>query len=470
MKRLLLVLLAAALIIGSSIAAPQPKQKRINIAELATYNGMAMKHKPCGKGLLTLSSCGTITGEFSDLNVPKGEFVVADGKLVINGDISMEIYKKKKYTWDDYRFDPKLIQLIKKNKKYKCLKIKIENGKINSHPIYNHATMSYDKGIYELSANVMYLYQLPSEYYDYLKIFAGATKYTMKSDGNVSIRKGSSDNRFSWSTKDCTTYTDIIFENGTKAHYVVSSGRSQWSRSNGDFIDFKDDNSKYKINSYKLTIGNSVLEYNEAANNSSGTITHTFENGNKYVGTIKDYTSVIPHKVEQLVSFKSLTCTWDNFKPLIKDGTITYADGKVEKYIGGITEAEYLEAERKAREEAERIAEEKRAKEEAERIAREKRAKEEAEREEAERLAEERRFKQKVALLKKKYAARYVNAIVNGEWVDDMPFNLFKEYYGADALKSTGYGRDSGLLFVFYDLEIDGRTHSLTFCNNKLVL
>jgi hypothetical protein len=77
-------------------------------------------------------------------------------------------------------------------------------------------------------------------------------------------------------------------------------------------------------------------------------------------------------------------------------------------------------------------------------------------------------LQQKIALLKKKYSAKFVNALVEGCFVEDMPYGLVKEFYGEQALKMTGYGRDGSVLATFYELRVGDNVYDLVFMNNEL--
>jgi flagellar biosynthesis GTPase FlhF len=169
-------------------------------------------------------------------------------------------------------------------------------------------------------------------------------------------------------------------------------------------------------------------------------LTHTFTNGNKYVGGIKDSAIaayVGAQDINKLATFEGLAWEWANLEQIALDGTVIYPDGKSEKVINGLTEseiarreaerleAERLEAERKAKEEAERLEAERKAEEA--RLAEERKAQEEAAR-------QEKLLAQKIAKLKKKYPAKFVDALAEDRFMEDMPYQLFVDFYGADAL------------------------------------
>lgn len=94
---------------------------------------------------------------------------------------------------------------------------------------------------------------------------------------------------------------------------------------------------------------------------------------------------------------------------------------------------------------------------------------------EAERLAEleaerqEKLLAQKVAKLKKKYPARFVEALAEDRFMEEMPLGLFKEFYGSNALKMTNAGYSMGLYWYNFNLVINGDVVAeLSFLANEL--
>lgn len=657
------------------MAAPKPKLKTINYSAYARYEGLALKKTPLGDGELYPCSRCTVKGNFNGNTISSGTISFTDHKFVIKGDLTFEVSQDKQIT------------------------IYVRDGKIGDKKLPANHPIKFEDDNYTFEVPVKTYYRLPKEYYETLKIFAGATDYTRTSDGQaVHIYNNEKRTR---KTINRSSFVDIAFANGTKAHFDVASRTSHWSRPNGEFITFTlSEKGEGQVTKYKVASPKTII--------SDKDITHTFANGNKYVGTITNEfrkSCIDISNIGNLIFFKGIGYwDWSNFENSALNGTIYYADGTSEKIINGITEAEAArreaerkaEEERKAKEEAER-----KAKEEAERKEREQKwqalkkteyltftnsgvvatfksvkkdlsiftydrtktprlvlvyangdqlkylstnemdkytynyfneleyapniyswdewgervfanektkfslnhngklkvitpklsngdyavyecfkgnpltvsefihtytnhklfksikttsnkivfkdgsyyegtftlkydpnieialnqnqhikgfgveitkspencvgveyrsgnmynaagkliaiyeygkklddfdfqqrcaliAAEKAAKEEEAR--QERLLQQKIAALKKKYSARFVNALVDGTFLEDMPFNLFKDFYGANALEYTGYGRDGNIVFMFYDLNIGDYSYSLTFYNNKLVL
>lgn len=72
----------------------------------------------------------------------------------------------------------------------------------------------------------------------------------------------------------------------------------------------------------------------------NGTITHTFDNGNKYVGKVNG----LLDSAEAVLSFKSSSWRWADFDKHVADGTLTLADGTRKNYVKG---AEVVKGKRK---------------------------------------------------------------------------------------------------------------------------
>ncbi|MBR6655145.1 MAG: hypothetical protein IKL20_00890 [Alistipes sp.] len=338
MKKLLLSLLAVAVCVGSSFAAPQPKVKTVKIADNAVFEGVTLKNKPLGKGTLTLGFCGTLSGEFNNLEVSNGKLILKEHKRVITGDFSMSIYKEVKE--QPQSSDLALIKLIKAASKYKFLEITIKNGKFNNRPIVGEATMKYENGAYVIVLKSAYSPKLPSEFMGIIKQFVGdKVSYKITDVDGVAQYRIDNKNIKRKILQDATTVT-LNFKNGAVAKINLQNSSYTLTRPNGDFVSVASDG----IKGYKITGGNSVIE--------AGKITHTFENGNKYIGAVEgelaDYCKV--KDINTLHSFKGLTWAWADFKKYADNGKLIYADGKSDNIIGGITEAEMkaLEAEKKA--------------------------------------------------------------------------------------------------------------------------
>jgi hypothetical protein len=95
-------------------------------------------------------------------------------------------------------------------------------------------------------------------------------------------------------------------------------------------------------------------------------------------------------------------------------------------------------------------------------------AEEEAERKakvEAER--QEKLLAQKIARLKKKYPAKFVNALANDTFMEDMPFQLFVDFYGASALEIdySRCGHDGDIRLLCYVLN---GTQDIYFMSSRL--
>ena len=372
MKKILLLVLTLLISVGAVVAAPKPKHKKIKFNKYARYEGMAVKKTPHGQGTLYPCSRCSVTGSFYKGKISGGEISFTDHKFVISGEFTLVVSD-----------DKQILIIVNKGKIH-------PKGKKSGHWLRKNTQIKFTNDSYTFDDYYTVYPKVPKWYFESLKQYAGDKKYKRKTDGLMKATY-TNEKRTRKVVKKAT-YFEVKFKNGTTARYEVENKGSVWTRPNGDFVNFTITPDKtYKITGYKVTAGKSVITNNN--------ITHTFANGNKYTGSVKDATIAAYMKItnfNNLISFAGLTWDWDNFEAVANNGVIVYADGKKEKVVDGLTEseiarreAERLEAERKAKEEAERLEAERKAKEEAERLEAERKAKEEAERLEAERKAAE---------------------------------------------------------------------------------
>ena len=372
MKKILLLVLTLLISVGAVVAAPKPKHKKIKFNKYARYEGMAVKKTPHGQGTLYPCSRCSVTGSFYKGKISGGEISFTDHKFVISGEFTLVVSD-----------DKQILIIVNKGKIH-------PKGKKSGHWLRKNTQIKFTNDSYTFDDYYTVYPKVPKWYFESLKQYAGDKKYKRKTDGLMKATY-TNEKRTRKVVKKAT-YFEVKFKNGTTARYEVENKGSVWTRPNGDFVNFTITPDKtYKITGYKVTAGKSVITNNN--------ITHTFANGNKYTGSVKDATIAAYMKItnfNNLISFAGLTWDWDNFEAVANNGVIVYADGKKEKVVDGLTEseiarreAERLEAERKAKEEAERLEAERKAKEEAERLEAERKAKEEAERLEAERKAKE---------------------------------------------------------------------------------
>ena len=372
MKKILLLVLTLLISVGAVVAAPKPKHKKIKFNKYARYEGMAVKKTPHGQGTLYPCSRCSVTGSFYKGKISGGEISFTDHKFVISGEFTLVVSD-----------DKQILIIVNKGKIH-------PKGKKSGHWLRKNTQIKFTNDSYTFDDYYTVYPKVPKWYFESLKQYAGDKKYKRKTDGLMKATY-TNEKRTRKVVKKAT-YFEVKFKNGTTARYEVENKGSVWTRPNGDFVNFTITPDKtYKITGYKVTAGKSVVTNNN--------ITHTFANGNKYTGSVKDATIAAYMKItnfNNLISFAGLTWDWDNFEAVANNGVIVYADGKKEKVVDGLTEseiarreAERLEAERKAKEEAERLEAERKAKEEAERLEAERKAKEEAERLEAERKAAE---------------------------------------------------------------------------------
>ena len=361
MKKILLLVLTLLISVGAVVAAPKPKHKKIKFNKYARYEGMAVKKTPHGQGTLYPCSRCSVTGSFYKGKISGGEISFTDHKFVISGEFTLVVSD-----------DKQILIIVNKGKIH-------PKGKKSGHWLRKNTQIKFTNDSYTFDDYYTVYPKVPKWYFESLKQYAGDKKYKRKTDGLMKATY-TNEKRTRKVVKKAT-YFEVKFKNGTTARYEVENKGSVWTRPNGDFVNFTITPDKtYKITGYKVTAGKSVVTNNN--------ITHTFANGNKYTGSVKDATIAAYMKItnfNNLISFAGLTWDWDNFEAVANNGVIVYADGKKEKVVDGLTEseiarreAERLEAERKAKEEAERLEAERKAKEEAERLEAERKAAEEA--------------------------------------------------------------------------------------------
>ncbi len=451
MKKFLLFVLTLLISVGAAVAAPQPKNKKIKLADAVVYKGMALKKTPQGEGEITMRNCGTISGIFNGNEITNGKIKFENHRFGFTGDMTYRVVNNgvgvEGYSdlTDRYLSFPY----------YKNILVTIKNAKRFTVSSYNNKTYSSGLVIGDVrlvfccAGNYMVDYYLvgyqkvSKELLAKIYSFVGVKRYRRTSDGKMHhLVINEKVNR---EVVKKATKMIYKFENGAIAEFDIKNDICRISRTNGDFVSMNNSN----VESYKITSGSSVIE--------NGKVTHTFENSYKYVGTVSgniaSYTTVT--NFDTLLSFNGLDWAWADFKKYADDGVLVYANGKSEKIIDGITESEIarLEAERRAKEEAERL-----AREEEERKA------------EAARLAEEARqqklLAQKVARLKKKYPAKFVDALAEDRFMEDMPYQLFVDFYGASALEIDygSCGSMGGIRMLVYVLN---GTYRLCFMSSR---
>ena len=370
MKKIFLAFVLA-ICAGSLVAAPT--EKKIKFSEYAYYEGMAEKKSPQGRGTLHPCSRCVVTGVFDNGKIREGKIVFNDHKFVITGEFTFAVLDGEQFV------------------------IIINNGKINNNQLPKNTPIKFNNDNYIFESHYPAPPRLPKSFYQLSKEFAEETEYQRETDGRA--KRIYNNERSSRKLITKPTFLKLHFANGVTALYNAADRRCRWSRPNGDFVDFEfipESSNEFEISNYKITAGKYVITP-EAA-------TYTFENGNKYTGTINEpslnnETGKIG--LEQLAYFRGFAWKWSDFKNKALNGVVVYPDGRSEKVVNGITESETarIEAERKAaaeakkRAEAARIAAEQEAKRKAEaaRIAAEQEAKRRAE--EAARIAAEQEAK-----------------------------------------------------------------------------
>lgn len=331
MKKLLLVLLAVVTTIGTLIAAPQPKMKKLKLADAAVYNGLVLQKLPQGEGSITMVTCGNITGTFNGNEITNGKIEFENHKFVITGDMTYSVAKNgvgaSGYT--------DLAANLSYFAYYKCLLVTVKNAKINNRRLLGDVRLVYCCGDYALDYHSVGYPKVSKELLEEIKMFVGEEKFKRTSNGkiyNLVVNK-----KVSRKVVEKATNMTLTFNNGAVAVFDIKKDVCKMTRTNGDFITINGG----AVESYRISAGKSVI--------ANGQITHTFENGNKYVGTVGEelepYTKET--NVNALLSFNGLNWAWADFKKYAGDGKIVYADGKTEKIIGGISEAEYLAQEAK---------------------------------------------------------------------------------------------------------------------------
>ena len=370
MKKIFLAFVLA-ICAGSLVAAPT--EKKIKFSEYAYYEGMAEKKSPQGRGTLHPCSRCVVTGVFDNGKIREGKIVFNDHKFVITGEFTFAVLDGEQFV------------------------IIINNGKINNNQLPKNTPIKFNNDNYIFESHYPAPPRLPKSFYQLSKEFAEETEYQRETDGRA--KRIYNNERSSRKLITKPTFLKLHFANGVTALYNAADRKCRWSRPNGDFVDFEfipESSNEFEISNYKITAGKYVITP-EAA-------TYTFENGNKYTGTINEpslnnETGKIG--LEQLAYFRGFAWKWSDFKNKALNGVVVYPDGRSEKVVNGITESETarIEAERKAaaeakkRAEAARIAAEQEAKRKAEaaRIAAEQEAKRRAE--EAARIAAEQEAK-----------------------------------------------------------------------------
>ena len=356
MKKIFLAFVLA-ICAGSLVAAPT--EKKIKFSEYAYYEGMAEKKSPQGRGTLHPCSRCVVTGVFDNGKIREGKIVFNDHKFVITGEFTFAVLDGEQFV------------------------IIINNGKINNNQLPKNTPIKFNNDNYIFESHYPAPPRLPKSFYQLSKEFAEETEYQRETDGRA--KRIYNNERSSRKLITKPTFLKLHFANGVTALYNAADRKCRWSRPNGDFVDFvfiPESSNEFEISNYKITAGKYVITP-EAA-------TYTFENGNKYTGTINEpslnnETGKIG--LEQLAYFRGFAWKWSDFKNKALNGVVVYPDGRSEKVVNGITESETarIEAERKAAEEAKKRAE-------AARIAAEQEAKRKAE---AARIAAEQEAKKK---------------------------------------------------------------------------
>ena len=361
MKKLLLFFILA-ISVSAIIAAPAPKQKKIKYSNYAYYEGMALQKSPQGRGTLYPCNRCVVTGIFNNNKIREGKIVFKEHKFTITGEFTFAVMEKEQFL------------------------IIVNNGKINRTTLPKNTPIRFNMHNYSFESHYASYPKLPKSYYELLRQFAGETTYKRVTDGRTKAIYNNGTRTRKVIARP--TFLEITFSGGTTARYDVSSKISNWTRKNGDFIEFTNNpDGSHEVSKYKITAGKCVI--------AKTGVTYTFENGNKYTGTIKEPSftnSEGKTSLEKLVYFNGISWKWSEVKDRALDGVVVYPDGRSENVVDGITDSE------NARIKAERIAAEKEAQRkaaEAARIATEKEAQRKAA--EAARIAAEKEAQRKAA-------------------------------------------------------------------------
>ena len=361
MKKLLLFFILA-ISTNAIVAAPAPKQKKIKYSNYAYYEGMALQKSPQGRGTLYPCNRCVVTGIFNNNKIREGKIVFKEHKFTITGEFTFAVMEKEQFL------------------------IIVNNGKINRTTLPKNTPIRFNMHNYSFESHYASYPKLPKSYYELLRQFAGETTYKRVTDGRAKAIYNNGTRTRKVIARP--TFLEIRFSGGTTARYDVSSKISNWTRKNGDFIEFTNNpDGSHEVSKYKITAGKCVI--------AKTGVTYTFENGNKYTGTIKEPSftnSEGKTSLEKLVYFNGISWKWSEFKDRALDGVVVYPDGRSENVVDGITDSE------NARIKAERIAAEKEAQRkaaEAARIVAEKEAQRKAA--EAARIAAEKEAQRKAA-------------------------------------------------------------------------
>ena len=361
MKKLLLFFILA-ISVSAIIAAPAPKQKKIKYSNYAYYEGMVLQKSPHGRGTLYPCNRCVVTGVFTKNKIRDGKIVFKEHTFTITGEFTFAVMGKEQFL------------------------IVVNDGKINRTTLPKNTPIRFNMHNYSFESHYAIYPKLPKSYYELLRQFAGETTYKRVTDGRAKAIYNNGTRTRKVIARP--TFLEIRFSGGTTARYDVSSKISNWTRKNGDFIEFTNNpDGSHEVSKYKITAGKCVI--------AKTGVTYTFENGNKYTGTIKEPSftnSEGKTSLEKLVYFNGISWKWSEFKDRALDGVVVYPDGRSENVVDGITDSE------NARIKAERIAAEKEAQRkaaEAARIAAEKEAQRKAA--EAARIAAEKEAQRKAA-------------------------------------------------------------------------
>ena len=361
MKKLLLFFILA-ISVSAIIAAPAPKQKKIKYSNYAYYEGMVLQKSPHGRGTLYPCNRCVVTGVFTNNKIREGKIVFKEHTFTITGEFTFAVMGKEQFL------------------------IVVNDGKINRTTLPKNTPIRFNMHNYSFESHYARYPKLSKSYYELLRQFAGETKYKRATDGRMKAIYNNGTRTRKVIAKP--TFLEIAFPGGTTARYDVASKISNWTRSNGDFIEFTNNpDGSHEVFKYKITAGKCVI--------AKTGVTYTFENGNKYTGAIKEPSFTNGEgkiSLEKLVYFNGISWKWSEFKDRALDGVVVYPDGRSENVVDGITDSE------NARIKAERIAAEKEAQRkaaEAARIAAEKEAQRKAA--EAARIAAEKEAQRKAA-------------------------------------------------------------------------
>lgn len=303
---------------GHEIAA-QVKDKKISYARCAYYYGPVEQKVPKGQGKLFINedykTSITVTGTFNGGFIENAEVYFKATQITYEGYVSFEKAGGKTIA----------LQLLGG----RLFKGEEFLGYIEGDPVVLRIDCSFGYATFSPVSGKVYV--MDEAYIPKARLslqFADCADFQYENLDMKPFQLGQ-ENFTTGEIIKSSKPTMMVFENGVKSCISHPVGGMACERPNGDYFKYK---GKGFSPEFRLTLSSGSI--------ADTLVTHTFANGNTYVGSVKP--ALLPRTIGELVSLKHLEWDWSEFCKYAKYGTLTYTDST--GYTGSFSEKGFSNA------------------------------------------------------------------------------------------------------------------------------